>query len=115
MFRLCTQGAGHIDNIRHYGGSGWLCACTGTVIQGGPYRIPLHLDGIHHAVHIGNQTLVGDHCGMHPQLNAFIGLASHTQMLNAITQLVGILHICRGYFGDTFGIDLVELQGNTKG
>ncbi len=51
---------------------------------------------------------------MYPQLDTAGRAACHAQVLDAIAQGFGIVHVSRGQLGDAFGVSLVELQRNTK-
>ncbi|MCY1356691.1 hypothetical protein D9M69_431510 [compost metagenome] len=52
---------------------------------------------------------------MHAQLDATVGTARHTQVLDAVAQGLGVVDVGAGQFRDAFGVGLVELQRDAEG
>ena len=52
---------------------------------------------------------------MHPHLDALCRAPRITQMLDAVTECLGICHVFAGNATDTFRVNPVKLQRNTKG
>src|SRR5690606_23159101 len=69
---------------------------------------------VHHAVDVGDQLLFRNQGRMHTQLHILVSNTGDTQMLDAVAQLFGIHDVSSGDLADTFGVDFVELQRNTK-
>ena len=88
---------------------------TFAVIQGGANGVALHHHRIHGAFHVCNQALGRNKAWMHTQLDALGATFGDAQKLDAITQLFGVLNVCRAQLGDALDVRLVELHRNTKG
>src|SRR5690606_8517160 len=93
---------------------GRLHAGAGAVIKRAAHGIAIDHHRVHHAIDVGDQTVGGDQRRMHTQLDTCFGASRHTQVLDAITQRLGVIHIRRGQLRNAFGVGLVELQRNTE-
>ena len=52
---------------------------------------------------------------MYAQLDTSVGTTGNAEVLDAIAQRFGVVHVSGGQLGDAFGVGLVELQRDTKG
>ncbi|MNS93113.1 hypothetical protein D3C72_1272690 [compost metagenome] len=114
VFRVGGHGTDHIDQITDHRRSGRLHAGTGAVVQGGTGGVAVDHDGVHHAVDVGDQAVGRDQRRVYAQLDTFGSAAGHTQVLDAVAQGLGIIHVSSGQLGDAFGVGLVELQRDAE-
>ena len=52
---------------------------------------------------------------MHPLFNPLFRLAGDTEMLDAVSQFIGIGHVLGFDIGNTFGVGALQLQRYTEG
>ncbi|MDF9774939.1 hypothetical protein OKW11_001896 [Pseudomonas baetica] len=91
-----------------------LHAGTGTVEQGRTGGIAIDHHCVHHAVDVGDQAVGRDQRRVHAQFDTGRGAARHAQVLDAVAQRFGVIHVGRRQLGDAFGISLVELQRDAE-
>ena len=112
--RITTQGAHDIHDICYHGRGRRLRTGAGTVIQGRTNCIGIHQYRVHNAINIGNQAAFRNQCGMHTHFDSLLRAPCVTQVLDAITECLGIGHILAGNTTDTLRVNLVELQRDTE-
>ncbi len=115
VFRVRGHGTHHVHQIGHDGRRGRLHTGTGTVEQRRTGGITIDHHGVHDAIDVGDQTVGRDQRRVYAQFDALGGAARNTQMLDAVAQRFGVVHVRSRQLGDAFGIGLVELQRNAKG
>ncbi len=115
VLRVRGEGAGDVDDVRHHRRGGGQGTGTGAVVEGGTHGVALHQHGVHHAVHVGDEAPLGDQGGMDAQLYATPGAAGDAQVLDAVTQLLGIDHVLGLDPADALGVTPVELEWNAEG
>src|SRR5690606_2997261 len=103
------------DQIGHHGGGGRLHAGTGAVVQGANHGVAVDHYRVHHAVDVGNQAIGRNQGRVHTQLDTAFGAARHSQVLDAVAQRLGVVHVGCGQFGNAFGVGLIELQRDAEG
>ena len=87
---------------------------AGAVVEGGADGITVHQHRIHYPVHVGDEAPMGNEGGMDAHLHARLGALGDAQVLDAVAQLRGVVHVLGGDAGDALGVHLVELQGDTE-
>eukprot|EP01132_Coremiostelium_polycephalum_P022260 gene22259-biopygen12545 len=115
VFRVAGHGTHHVHQVGDHRRSGRLHAGAGAVEQGGTGSVTVDHHGVHHAIDVGDQAVGRDQCRVHTQLDTGRGAARHTEVLDAVAQGFGVVHVGGGQLGDAFGVGLVELQRDTKG
>jgi len=115
MLRVGGMHARHVDQISNYRRGGRFCARTATVVQRCAHRVALDQHGVHHAFHVGDQTLGRNQSWVHAQLNPLGDTLGNAEQFDAIAQLLGILNIFFGELGNALGVGLIKLHRNAKG
>ena len=109
VFRIHCQGSGNINNVgNHRRGRGFRTG-TGTVVQRRADGIGIHQHRVHDAIDIGNQTTFRNERGMHSHLYSLVRAPGITQVLDAVTEGLGITDILAGNLADALGVHLVKL------
>ncbi len=86
----------------------------GAVEQGRTGSVTVDHHRVHHTVDVGDQAIGRDQRRVYAQLDAGGGAACHAQVLDAVAQRFGVVHVGGGQSGDAFGVGLVELQRDTE-
>ena len=115
VFRVCRKHPYDIHDIGDHGRGSGLGTRAGTIVERRPYGIAHHQHGIHDPVHVGDESTVGNHGRVDPQLHALRGAARDTQVLDSVSQLLGIAHVLPGDAGDALDIDPVKLERDPEG
>ncbi len=115
VFRVGGHGTDHVDQVTYHRRRCWLHAGASAVVQGRTGGVAVDHDCVHHAIDVGDQAVGRDQRRVHAQLDALGGATGHAQVLDAVAQRFGVVHVSGGQLGDAFGVGLVELQRDAKG
>src|SRR5690606_4108580 len=108
----CTH---HVHQVGHHRRGGRLHAGTGAVVEGAANGVAIDHYRVHHAIDVGDQAVGRNQRRVYAQLDTGFGTTGNAQVLDAITQRLGVVHIGGGQLGDAFGVGLVELQRDAEG
>src|SRR5476649_1187497 len=115
VLRVAGHGANHVNQVGDHRRSGRLHAGAGAVEQGRTCRVAVDHHRVHHAIDVGDQTIGRDQRRVYTQLDTGRGAARYAQVLDAVAQGFGVIHVGGGQLGDAFGVGLVELQRDPEG
>src|SRR5471032_1259461 len=115
VLRVAGHGANHVNQVGDHRRSGRLHAGAGAVEQGRTCRVAVDHHRVHHAVDVGDQPIGRDQRRVYTQFDTGRGAARYAQVLDAVAQGFGVIHVGGGQLGDAFGVGLVELQRDAKG
>ena len=68
---------------------------AGTLEQHARHQVALDLDGVEHAVDVGEQLVVGHEGRMHAQLHALVAAAGDGEQLDGVAEFCGVREVAR--------------------
>ena len=104
----------HVDQVGDHGRRRRICARPRAVVHGLPDCIALHQDGVHHALHVGDQPPRRNQRRMHAQLDAAGRAAGDAEQLDPVAQFLGVTDVLTGEPGDALGVGAVELHRDAE-